>query len=157
MRQLFLMVLALTFIGCAQLKPLNNPQISLAGIESVRSSSMAPRFKLKLLVTNPNDIDLEIDGVAFEFNVADKKLLSGVANNIPTLKAYAETEIEVQASVSFMQLWQLFSTLSKENSKNLTYLLSTTIDPKGFVAFEVEQRGNFNDTLKSNFKPSNFN
>lgn len=146
----FLFVLS----GCANLIPLNQPQVNLVGIEPVKGTGLTPRFTLQLMITNPNDMALDIDGVSFEFLLADQKILSGVANNIPSLEAYGETPVEVQGSISLFKLFNLLRKLS--NSSSLEYRLKTTIDPDGFPAFEVEQKGNLSEKLQQGIKKAKF-
>ncbi len=148
MRFFVVFSLVLFLQSCASLVSLKDPEVSLIGIEPVKSSGMTPRFVLHLMITNPNDIDLDIDGVAFNFSIAEEELLSGVANNIPTLTAYGETAVDVQGSISLFKLFNLFRGLGKDADKALDYKLTTTIDPSGFPAFDVEQVGNLSGELK---------
>lgn len=140
--------------GCATLQNLKDLEVSLLAIEPIPTQGMAARFKLKLLVVNPNNIPLPIEGVHFKFEVADSKLFSGVGNNIPTIEAYGETEVEVNASMSLFGLVQLVTKLGTLTNQPINYRLKTTIDPVGFMAFDVEQQGVLNQQMLSGLQGS---
>ncbi|WP_371375420.1 LEA type 2 family protein [Thalassotalea aquiviva] len=134
--------------GCANIIDLEEPKVNLVGIKSVKSNSASPRFMLNLMVANPNNRDLEINGVTFDFKVGSRTLLSGVANNIPTLTAYAETPVNVEASMNFMDMLMLLAQFADAPQDDLSYTLRTRIDPKGFMTFDIEHKGALNDDLK---------
>lgn len=135
--------------GCASLQNIKEPEVSLLAIEPIPTQGMAARFKLKLLVVNPNNIPLPIEGVHFKLEVADGKLFSGVGNNIPTIEAYGETEVEVNAIMSLFGLVQLVTKLGTLSNQPISYRLQTTIDPVGFMAFDLEQEGVLNQQMLS--------
>lgn len=141
-----------TLVACSSLTSFKDPEVSLESIVPVSSKGMNPRFKVVLRVTNPNNQDFEMDGVSFNLDVAGKDLLNGVANDIPTLKAYSETLVDVETSISLFELLKLVSYLSKNSNKELHYNLQTTIDPAGFIAFDIENKGVLTDDLLSGLK-----
>lgn len=140
--------------SCAILPQLNSPEVSLLAIEPLKNKGLSARFKLRLLVTNPNDIDLDIDGVAFRLEVADQKILAGMANRVPLLVAYSETTIEVEASVSLFDLFSLIQTIGKANKKAINYRLETMIDPNGFIPFNLVKTGILSDEVLSGLNGS---
>lgn len=148
----FIVMALMTLVGCSTLTSFKDPEVTLESIEPVSSKGMNPRFKVILRVTNPNDQDFEMDGVSFNLDVAGKDLLSGVANDIPTLKAYSETLVDVEASISLFELLKLVRYLGKNLDEELSYNLQTTIDPSGFIAFDIENKGVLTDDLLSGLK-----
>ncbi|MDN3651487.1 LEA type 2 family protein [Thalassotalea ponticola] len=138
--------------GCANVIKLEEPKVNLVGIESVKGNSMSPRFVLRLMVTNPNDRDLDIEGMAFDFNVGKHNLMSGVANNIPTLTAYGETAVDVEASINVIDMVMLVAKFAESPNDNLTYTLRTRIDPKGYMAFDIKHSGQLDKQLEDAFK-----
>ena len=93
-------VCVLVLSGCTNIQNLRDLDVSLIKIESIPSAGLSPRFNVHLLVSNPNAQNLNIEGLSLQLNVADKKILSGVSNQLPTLKAYSETPVEVQTNVN---------------------------------------------------------
>lgn len=139
-------------MSCATIQPLKEPEVSLLGIEPIKSKGMAPRFVLHLSVSNPNAQDLAIEGMTFSLAIDEQEVLSGLANNIPTLIAYGETNVDVEAKINLFDLFKLLANLSKSNNKDLSYNLSTTIDPEGFIAITVEHEGKLDDALLEGLK-----
>ena len=142
--------------SCANLanliEPLKDPEVSLVSIEPIKGDTLLPRFILNLSVTNPNDRDLDIAGVNFSLAIEDRNVLSGIANNIPTLLAYSETPVSVTASVNLFDLIKLLSYFSKNTNSDIHYRLKTTIDPRGFIAFDIEKEGLLTESLLGGLK-----
>lgn len=135
--------------GCANLTSLKEPEVTLVAIKPMPAQGMSARFNLQLQVVNPNNVDLDIDGVYFKLEVADSKLFSGVANDIAQLKAYGETTVNVNASMSLFGLAQLLLSFSDFQGQAIPYKLNTTIDPSGLLKFDIEQEGVLSPELLS--------
>ncbi|MFT6987847.1 MAG: LEA14-like dessication related protein [Psychromonas sp.] len=133
--------------GCANIQGLQELDVSLNKISAAPSTGLSPRFNVQLLVSNPNGQDLDIEGVSLYLDIADQKILSGVSNQIPTLAAYSETAIEIQTSVNLFYLYKLLTYLTQHSGEDIKYQLKTKIDPKGFVAFELNKEGLLNENL----------
>lgn len=148
-------LLVLLFSGCANIASLKDPEVSLVAINPLPAQGMSARFNLKLHVVNPNNVDLTIDGVYFRLEVAGSKLFSGVANDIAELKAYGETTVDVNASMSLFGFAQLLLSFGDYQGGEVPYKLSTTIDPAGWLKFDVEQEGVLSPELLSGLKGAN--
>ena len=149
---LVVIICSLSISGCASLQPLKSPEVSLVSIQGGKSQGLSAGFVLRLKVTNPNNIDLTIDGMHFVLDISDRKVLSGVSNNIPTLLAYSETIVDVNARVGLFEIIKLAKHFAKNTDKNINYHLTTTIDPDGFIAFDIEQQGLLTKDFLSGFK-----
>ena len=133
--------------GCTTIRQLNNLEINLVNITPAQTVGLSPRFNIQLLISNPNAQDLDIEGVSLRLDIADQKILSGVSNQIPRLVAYSETPIEIQTSVNLFYLYKLVTHLSQHAGEDIKYELKTKIDPKGFIAFNLNKEGVLNDQL----------
>jgi LEA14-like dessication related protein len=133
--------------GCTNLQQLEELEVSLINIEPTTATGLSPRFNVHLLVLNPNAQDLEIEGLMMNLDINDKKILSGVSSQIPTLKAYSETAVEIQTAVNLFDLFKLLTYLSQHSGNNIKYQLKTKIDPKGFIAFNLNKEGFLNENL----------
>ena len=147
----FIRVCLLTFIsllaGCTNLHHLQNLDVTLTSISPVTSIGLTPRFNIHLLISNPNAQDLEIQGVSFSLNIADQKVLTGVSNQIPTLLAYGEIPVEIQSTIDLFSLYKLVTYLSRHINEDIPYQLTSRIDPKGFIAFNITKEGILNDDV----------
>lgn len=140
-------VCILLLTGCTSIQNLQNLDVSLTKIEAVQPVGLSPRFNVHLLVTNPNNQDLNIEGVTLQLNIADQKVLSGVSNQIPTLSAYAETPVEIKTSVNLFYIFKVLKSLNQQSGEGIEYQLKTTIDPDGFVPFNVTKEGILDDDI----------
>ncbi|PKH04456.1 water stress/hypersensitive response protein [Psychromonas sp. MB-3u-54] len=133
--------------GCTNIQQLQDLEVSLINIEPTTAAGLSPRFNVRLLVLNPNAQDLDIEGVILRLDINDKKILSGVSRQIPTLKGYSETPVEIQTAVNLFDLFKLLTSLSQYSGNEIKYQLQTKIDPKGFVAFNLNKEGFLNEDL----------
>ena len=76
---------------------------------------------VELRIINPNNVDLPLDGLAFELEVNDNLLAEGYSNEAVTVPRLGEARIPVRASTSLLDLVQQFVTLSQ--SDHLSYRL----------------------------------
>ncbi|WP_354625791.1 LEA type 2 family protein [Psychromonas sp. MME2] len=146
----FLIAITVALSGCTNLQTLQDLQVDLIKIEPDNLQSISPRFNIHLLITNPNSEELVIEGMSFQLEIDNQQILSGVANDIPVLKGYSETEVKVSSRVHLLDLIQMMAFLNNKNADSIKYELETTIDPKGFVAFQLHHEGTLNDLLQVN-------
>lgn len=133
--------------GCTHIQQLQDLEVSLINIEPTTAAGLSPRFNVHLLVLNPNAQDLEIEGVILRLDINDKKILTGVSSQIPALKGYSETVVEIQTAVNLFDLFKLLTHLNQHSGNDIRYQLQTTIDPKGFIAFNLSKEGFLNKDL----------
>jgi LEA14-like dessication related protein len=147
----FIRICLLAFLsllaGCTNLQHLQNLDVTLTNISPATAIGLSPRFNIQLLISNPNAQDLEIQGVSFNLNIANQKVLTGVSNQIPTLVAYGEVPIEVQSTIDLLSLYKLVTYLSRHMNEDIPYQLTSRIDPKGFIAFNITKEGILNEDV----------
>jgi LEA14-like dessication related protein len=130
--------------GCSNIQKLQDVQVNLIKVTPIGLTGLSPRFAVELSVLNPNNQDLEINGVSMQLSIAQQSIFNGASNQIPTLTAYSETPVVVEANVNLFQVYQLLAHLSQHIGDDIQYQLSTTIDPKGFISFNVNKKGVLN-------------
>ncbi len=119
--------------ACASVEGFDEPDVELVGLEPLAGSPMEARFLVRLRIVNPNSIDLEIDGMAYEVDLRDRKLLSGVSNKPLTVGAYSETTAELEVAVGmFGSLSLLRDLLTDPPEAGLPYALRAKLSRKGF-------------------------
>lgn len=139
--KLFIILCMVYLSGCSNIQNLQELKVKFVGIEPAATTGLNPNFKINLLITNPNDQDLQIEGIAFDLELAEQEVLSGVSNKIPTLKSYSETPVSISASVSLFDLFKIVPHLTQHVGDDISYRLNTKIDPKGFIAFNIKNEG----------------
>lgn len=122
--------LILALQGCSWTRqPLVDPDVQVIGFQHLQGGNLlAQRFVLRLQLTNPNDLELEVKGLTFQFNVAGVDLIEGVSNEIPLIKPYSKTEFTVQGSANVIEAVRLIKKISRKPDNPLPYTLQTHID-----------------------------
>ena len=149
---MFFIMFSFFLTSCASINPINNPEVSLVSIEPSKTKGFSQYFTLNLLVTNPNSFDLAIDGVTFDLNVADQKVMAGVSNSVPLLKAYSETPVKLSANIGLFDLLKLLAYFGQHPTQEMKYNLRTVIDPSGFIPLTINREGILSDELLSGLK-----
>jgi hypothetical protein len=129
--------------GCAGLTPqLDPPKVSIDSFTSLPSSGGAPRFEIKLRVANPNKQTLDIAGISYSVELLGKEVISGVTNDVPTIKGYSEEVVTLEAGLQLFQLLRLLSGLGRTQADALDYRFSAKIDFNGFIPTQrIEETG----------------
>ncbi|MCA1789156.1 MAG: LEA type 2 family protein [Thioalkalivibrio sp.] len=144
-RRLFLATAAaLVLGGCAGVRPgYERPSLLLDSFRAIPSEGMAPRFALGLRVVNPNPTPLPLRGMSYNVEFEGYKVITGVAGNLETVPAYAESLIEVQAGVDLISGLRLFNDLLQDSQRDrFRYNLRARLDTGGISRFlVVEESG----------------
>lgn len=142
-RLLGLGIVLLLVSGCASLvSEMDPPKISLESFRSIPSDSGAPRFEIKLRIANPNKQTLDIAGISYSIELLDRELISGVTNDVPTIEAYSEEVVTLEAGLQLFELVKLFASLGREPAEQLDYRFSAKVDFNGFLPTQrIEDSG----------------
>lgn len=152
LQQKIILFSLLLLSACTKIQHLQDLKVDLIAIEPGKMQSMSPRFTIHLLITNPNAEDLEIEGMNFQLDIAEHELLTGVATDIPVLKAYSETPVSVSGSINLLDFLKLISVIGTKTDSPIKYELNTSIDPKGFIAFDLHHEGVIDELLSQGLK-----
>lgn len=123
---------------------LKDPDIQVTGFSHVPGGNLLEqRFALQLQITNPNDLQLDVKGLTFDFAVDDVKLVRGVSNEVPVIKPYSQTAFTVHGSANVVQAVRLLSRMQRNPDKRFRYRLNTRIDLlRGWPStFNLERNG----------------
>ena len=100
-RSLCCIALLFFLTACASLQSgFATPSVKLVSLTALPANGLEQRFAIGLRVANPNGTALNLVGMTYSIELEGFKLISGVSNNIPTIAAYDETLVEVEASVN---------------------------------------------------------
>jgi LEA14-like dessication related protein len=99
-------LLALLMLGgCAGLgKPLETPRISLANIQVQESKGLETAFLVHLRVMNPNDVDLDIQGVDCDLEINDKPFAYGISNTPVKVPALGSETLPITVYSSVLDI-----------------------------------------------------
>lgn len=96
-----LLVSAFCALGaCAWLPDRDPLVIEVAGIEPLPGEGLEVRLAVKLRVQNPNDSDIDYNGVALRLEVNDRLLASGVSDQRGRVARYSQALVVVPVSIT---------------------------------------------------------
>jgi hypothetical protein len=123
-RALLTCLLILGLSACA-LFPNRDPlNINVVGIEPLQGQDLEIRFAVKLRLQNPNENDIQYNGVALNLDVNGRQLASGVSDQSGTIGRFSEGIITVPLTVSaFAALRQAVGLSETQSLDNLPYEL----------------------------------
>jgi LEA14-like dessication related protein len=104
--------LAVLLAGCASLRDLEPPEVRLISLRPVAGTLMEQQFEVGLAVLNPNNRDIDVDGMDFELEVNGKRLARGVSAEGFTLPRLGETRATVLVTTSTLSVLRQAMSLS---------------------------------------------
>jgi len=124
-RRYFLLGLISLFLsGCANLGLRDPIRVTVAALDSLPGEGLEARFAVTLRVQNPNDTQLDFDGVSLDLKLADMDFGSGVSNQQGSVPRYGETLITVPVTVSaFAIVRQFMAMMESHGEPNIQYRL----------------------------------
>ena len=102
--------------------------MSLVSITPQITNLFAPEFDIVLQVTNPNREALDVAGLSYTIHLQGKKLITGVANNLPEIAAYGEADISLHATADLIGGISLLGDLLNQPSDQVEFELNAEID-----------------------------
>ena len=121
-RSLVLLALSLAATACTSLRNLEPPEVVMTGLRPLESTLLEQRFQVDLRVYNPNNRDLDIDGVDFELEVNGQHLARAAGANEFLLPRLGEAQTSVIISTSLFTVARQLMAL--QQTRGLSYKLS---------------------------------
>ncbi len=123
-------IVFMIFSACAPLQPgFETPVVSISNFEALPSQGLIPQFKIGLHIVNPNRTPLALKGVVYTISLEGHKLMTGVANDLPVIDAYAEGDIELNAAVDLFSGIGFFTDLiQNQNMDKISYSFVAKLD-----------------------------
>lgn len=118
------------------------PRLNVLNIQMLPGDNLAPSFKIKLKVDNPNRFDLDLVGASYSVEIEGFELIHGVAKDIPTIAAYDSQKLDVKAQASMVQGVRLLNKLMKSQAEPLNYKMTLKLDTGNFLSsIKIEDSG----------------
>lgn len=142
-RVLIVVSMVLAVVGCATLQPdFEAPTVNVRAIRPLPSDHLTPQFDITLQIVNPNRSPLVLHGIAYTLKLEGHDILTGVANELPTIDGYGEGEITLTATTSLLSGIRFFADLMRHQRKVIAYELTAKLDPGGLrPAIHVSETG----------------
>ena len=105
-RFLTVAVAALTALGgCAVMRlGLDAPEVRVAGIQPVDATLLEQRFLITLRVLNPNNVEIDVEGLTFAVELNGHAFARGVSNQATVIPRLGEATLEVTATTGLMDV-----------------------------------------------------
>lgn len=115
--------------GCAT-NPLSiePPKVQLVNISQAKQQGLSVEFMLDLKVINPNSRALNLVGMNFDVELEGINIISGAANDVPSVPAYGNQMVGVSVSVGLIEGVKLINQLANNNDRKLAYQLTTRLN-----------------------------
>ena len=90
------MLAALVLTGCAALPTnLETPKVSFVSLRAVEASVFEQRLEVRMKVRNPNDIELPVNGLDVDIELAEEPFAQGVSAREFVVPARGEAEFDM--------------------------------------------------------------
>ena len=125
-RPFVLLLTAALLTGCTTLgSELVAPSLEVTGVQMLSSDMFAQRFKVRVLVKNPNELELPVKGLDYQIILMGDSFAEGVATNSFVLPALGEAEFDMMVSTNFVSGFaRLLSRVGGGKLENLDYEIS---------------------------------
>ena len=153
-RMLFVVACAALLGACSSLgSKLEAPSLELVGVQMLSTDMFAQRFKVRVKVINPNDLELPVKGLEYTILMMGDSFAEGMANESFLLPAMGEAEFDMLVTTNFVSSFgRLLSRVQGGKLENIDYEITGKIMvEKGMVRkIPVNHRGtvNFTKALK---------
>jgi LEA14-like dessication related protein len=98
-----LLAMLATVAGCSTLSQnLVAPELSLVGIQMLSTDMFAQRFKVRVLVKNPNDLEIPVRGIEYTIILMGDSFAEGETTDRFVLPAKGEAEFDMLVTTNFV-------------------------------------------------------
>jgi LEA14-like dessication related protein len=92
---------ALVVAGCSALPTnLKTPEVSFVSLRSMDASVFEQRLEVRMKVHNPNDVDLPVNGLEVDVELADEPFARGVSSRAFVVPAGGEAEFDMTVTAN---------------------------------------------------------
>jgi hypothetical protein len=103
--------------GCAEVVPRPAPpRVALDGVRVTRVAAGEARFRVKLIVSNPNPYDLAVSAIDARLAVEGETLLTGALAAPVVLGSGADTPVEIEARTGLASMAGVLDRLTRQRT-----------------------------------------
>jgi LEA14-like dessication related protein len=123
MRLSFLVACAVLLAACTSLgSKLEAPQLELVGVQMLSTDMFAQRFKVRVKVINPNDLELPVRGLEYTILMMGDSFAEGMSDQAFVLPARGEAEFDMLVTTNFVSSFgRLLSRVQGGKLENIDY------------------------------------
>lgn len=122
--KIILILSALALASCASIpSKIEQPRITLAGIEPLNMTLFEQTYRLKLRVQNPNDFDIPLEGMHYIIELNGTEFGQGTSHQRITIPAYDSTIVETEVVSNLFSLFEKLKDFSLQGNNSMKYHL----------------------------------
>jgi LEA14-like dessication related protein len=116
--------------SCSSFGPkLEAPQLELVGVQMLSTDMFAQRFKVRVRVQNPNDLDLKVTGLDYKILLMGDSFADGVSSDRFIVPPLGEAEFDMTVTTNFVSAFgRLLSRVGGGKLENIDYEIAGKID-----------------------------
>jgi LEA14-like dessication related protein len=100
---LLVAALAVVLAACSTLgRDLQSPRLSLVGVQVLSGDMFAQRFRVRVRVENPNDLELPVRGLEYKIILMGDSFADGTSTDAFLLPARGEAEFDMLVTTNFV-------------------------------------------------------
>jgi LEA14-like dessication related protein len=109
--------------ACSTLNPkLESPDLEVLGIQMLSTDMFAQKFRVRVRVTNPNDLELAVKGIEYQIILMGDSFAEGNSTDRFVLPALGEAEFDMAITTNFVSSFgRLLSRVGGGKLENLDY------------------------------------
>lgn len=105
MGRILIVALVLGLSGCSLFEPkLEKPTLSVVSVQLLKGDLWHQELKVRMHVQNPNDRELPVKGLSYEFDVDGQEFAHGVSGDSFVVPAHGEAEFDLSVSANMASL-----------------------------------------------------
>ena len=135
-RLLFIAACAVLLAACTSMgSKLEAPKLELVGVQMLSTDMFAQRFKVRVKVINPNDLELPVRGLEYTILLMGDSFAEGMSNDQFLLPALGEAEFDMLVTTNFVSSFgRLLSRVSGGKLEDIDYeIVGKVLVDKGMV------------------------
>jgi LEA14-like dessication related protein len=117
------LALALLLGACSSLgHKYETPELSMVGLQMLSTDMFAQKFKVRVLVKNPNEVELPIKGLEYQIILMGDSFAEGTTTDRFVVPAKGEAEFDMLVTTNFVSSFgRLLSRVGGGKLQNLDY------------------------------------
>ena len=120
--------------GCANQRfGLEPPTLALVSLRLAEATMLEQRFDLRLRITNPNPVELPLEGLSYALRVSGVEIGSGVARPQSRLAPFSDAELDLTLNTSTLDMIDLLRSWNRAPPEQVPYALEGRINVGRFA------------------------
>ena len=135
-RRMLFVAVAVLAAACSSLgSKLEAPSLSLVAVQMLSTDMFAQKFKVRVLVQNPNDLELPVRGLEYQIILMGDSFAEGMSDQAFVLPALGEAEFDMLVTTNFVSSFgRLLSRVQGGKLENIDYeITGKVMVDKGMV------------------------